>query len=313
MIHIKEIPNKFTQHFAENACEISFQLTDALNSTKPVIVILHALTGNSSVCGDNGWWKEIVGNKKTIDTNKFNILSIDTLGNGYATQSHTKINTIENIRIGDIAKINLWLIEELKLTNIYALIGGSLGGALAWEMWRLNPNYFDKLFCIAVCPLQDQWIKAITFLQQNLMLNNETGFEQARMWSMLFYRNALGIHKKFDQNNKQINDWLLHHGQSLSSRFNIKSYMIMNHLLGAIGSQIKEEDLINVVKESTTEIICISISSDWLFHPTHQKNLIKKLKKEKANIIHHSLVSEHGHDAFLIEFKKLEKIITPYL
>src|SRR5690606_3818047 len=88
---------------------------------------------------------EIVGNKKTIDTNKFNILSIDTLGNGYATQSHTKINTIENIRIGDIAKINLWLLEELRLTNIHALIGGSLGGVVAWEMWQLNPNYFDKL------------------------------------------------------------------------------------------------------------------------------------------------------------------------
>src|SRR5690606_39177452 len=132
----KRIPKYLTRHFSDETCEISYQWTGNVNEVKPVIVILHALTGNSMVTGKDGWWKEIVGENKTIDCNKYNILSIDTLGNGYATNTHENIHSVEKISVNDIAKINLWLLKELRLATNISIIGGSLGGAIAWEMWK---------------------------------------------------------------------------------------------------------------------------------------------------------------------------------
>lgn len=308
----KIIPKQFTSHFTDADCEISYQWICIDNQPKPTLVILHALTGNSTVTGENGWWKELVGRSKVIDTTKYNILSIDTLGNGYATNTHENIHSVEKIGVNDIAKINLWLLDELQLKSNISIIGGSLGGAIAWEMWKENPQLFDKLISIGANTFEDQWIKAITFLQNNL-LQNDNGYEQARMWSMLFYRNALGIDYKFKNNNQTIEDWLVYHGNSLKNRFPKKSYQIMNHLLGSIGKESNKDEYLKATQKSNTQIVVVSISSDWLFHPQHQIEWATELKKTYKNVTHHSLESTHGHDAFLIEFEKLAKIVTPYL
>ncbi|SEH96334.1 homoserine O-acetyltransferase [Paenimyroides aquimaris] len=309
----KRIPKQLTSHFADKDCEISYQWICIDNEPKPTLVILHALTGNSTVSGKDGWWNEIVGENKTINCNKYNILSIDTLGNGYATNTHLHIHSIENITVNDVAKINLWLLDELQLTTVHSLIGGSLGGAIAWEMWKEKPVFFQQLISIGAHPLENHWIKGITFLQKNLLQKNESGYEQARMWSMLFYRNALGVDSKFNQSSQSIENWLTYHGASLKARFSEKSYEIMNHLLGAIGKGSYREQFLNAAQKSTTQIVVISISSDWLFHPQHQIEWIEAIKQVHKNITHHSLESVHGHDAFLIEFEKLGRIIENYL
>lgn len=312
IVNKKIIPTQFTNRFANADCEISYQWVCTYNNLKPTIIILHALTGNSTVSGENGWWKELVGTSKVINTAKYNILTIDTLGNGYATNTHQNIHSIEKISISDIAKINLWLINELEITKNISIIGGSLGGVIAWEMWKEQPALFDKLICIGSYPFKNQWIKALTFLQSNLLQHNK-GYEEARMWSMLFYRNALEIDDKFKNSSQTIEDWLLYHGNTLKKRFSKKSYQIMNHLLGAIGNDSNKNQYLKAALKSATQIITISISSDWLFHPQHQIKWIEELAKTYKNCTHLSLESNHGHDAFLIEFKKIEELLKPYL
>lgn len=308
----KLIPKKYTSHFTESECEISYQhLVSSLEN--PTIVIHHALTGNSNVTGENGWWKEIVGKHKVINTDKYNILSIDTLGNGFFTQTHEVIQNIDQLKIQDIAKMNLWLLNELQLTEIHSLVGGSLGGAIAWEMWHLSPKTFQQLICIGAHPFEDHWIKANIYLQKQLLNQNEKGYEQARMWSMLFYRNALGIDEKFKNSTQSIESWLDYHGNSLKQRFSKKSYEIMNHLLGSIGKDLNKTEVLQTAKNNTTNIVVVSISTDWLFHPQHQIDWVNELQQVHSNVQHYSLESIHGHDAFLIEFEKLEKILTPYL
>jgi len=308
----KKVPKTLTHKFSDHDCEISYTYLHH-NPNYPTVVVLHALTGNSEVTGENGWWKEIIGEHKVIDTTRYNILAIDTLGNGFFTQTHEVIQNIDQLRIQDIAKINLWLLNELQLTSIHSLIGGSLGGAIAWEMWHLNPKMFQQIICIGAHPFEDHWIKATTYLQKQLLHQNEKGYEQARMWSMLFYRNALGIDEKFKNSSQSIENWLDYHGNSLKQRFSKKSYEIMNHLLGSIGKDLNKTEVLQTAKNNTTNILVVSISTDWLFHPQHQIDWVNELQQVHSNVQHHSLESIHGHDAFLIEFEKLEKILTPYL
>lgn len=146
-----------------------------------------------------------------------------------------------------------------------------------------------------------------------MLEQNEKGYEQARMLSMLFYRNALGIDEKFKNSSQSIENWLDYHGTSLKKRFSKKSYEIMNHLLGSIGKDFKKAEVLETAKANKTNIVVVSISTDWLFHPQHQIEWTEEVKKVHQNIQHHSLESIHGHDAFLIEFEKLEKILKPYL
>ena len=87
----------------------------------------------------------------------------------------------------------------------------------------------------------------------------------------------------------------------------------MNHLLGSIGKGSNKDQYLKASQKSNTKIVIVSISSDWLFHPQHQTEWANKLKQTYKNVTHHSLESTHGHDAFLIEFKKLEEILAPYL
>lgn len=141
----KILPKSLTHKLSSNNCEISYTYIKNCSSF-PTIVVLHALSGNSEVTGEKGWWKEIIGEQKVIDTKQYNILAIDTLGNGFFTQTHEVIHSVDQIQIQDIAKINLWLLNELKLTEIHSLIGGSLGGAIAWEMWHLSRKRFSNSF-----------------------------------------------------------------------------------------------------------------------------------------------------------------------
>ena len=87
----------------------------------------------------------------------------------------------------------------------------------------------------------------------------------------------------------------------------------MNHLLGSIGKDLNKTEVLQTAKNNTTNIVVVSISTDWLFHPQHQIDWVNELQQIHSNVKHHSLESIHGHDAFLIEFEKLEKILTPYL
>src|SRR5690606_25152219 len=125
------------------------------------------------------------------------------------------------------------------------MIGGSLCGAIAWEMWMEIPELFSKLISIGANPFEDHWIKGITFLKKSLLQENESGYKQARMWSMLFYRNALGVDSKFNQSSQSIENWLTYHGNSLKNRFSKKSYQIINHILGSIGKGYVLEQYLN--------------------------------------------------------------------
>ena len=110
---------------------LSYQVFGAALHTAPIILINHALTGNSQVIGESGWWNEIVGVDKTIDTRKYTIIAFDVPGNGFNSA------TIENYRdfiARDIAKIFLEGLRVLKVDQLFALIGGSVGGGIGWEI-----------------------------------------------------------------------------------------------------------------------------------------------------------------------------------
>ena len=112
----------------------------------PVVLINHSLTGDANVAGSQGWWSEVVGPNLTIDTRHFSVLAFNIPGNG------VKDYTLENyndFHTGDIAEIFYQGLQILGIVKLFALIGGSIGGGIAWEMAALYPTLTENLIPVA--------------------------------------------------------------------------------------------------------------------------------------------------------------------
>ena len=108
----------------------------------PIVLINHSLTGDSQLTGNDGWWNEIIGPNKTIDTNRYTILGFNVPGNGILNQT---ISKPEDFHTGDIDYIFLEDLKILKIKKLYALVGGPIGGGIAPEMVAKSNQITDFL------------------------------------------------------------------------------------------------------------------------------------------------------------------------
>ncbi len=294
--------------------ELTYELFGQPIGENPIVLINHALTGNSSVSGSKGWWNSIVGDKKLIDTNYFTVLAFNFPGNGYDGKL---IDNYESLILRDIAKMFIIGLEKLNIKKLFAIVGGSIGGGLVWEMASISPNISENYIPIASDWKSSDWLLANTRLQKQILNNSSNPVHDARIHAMLCYRSPLSFQKKFDRSINEdskifnVESWLLHHGKKLKERFQLSSYKLMNHLLSTIditqGGKIKFEDIISKIKGN---IFIVSVDSDLFFTDYQNRDTFYKACRIKDNIFFKTIKSVHGHDAFLIEFDQINKLLS---
>lgn len=283
--------------------------------SSPIVVVNHALTGNSNVAGENGWWSDIVGNEKTIDTNYYTILAFNIPGNGFDNNFANLITTYQDYTIRDIANIFWEGIFLLNVKTVFAVIGGSLGGAIAWEMTVLHPNKILNTIPIATDWKATDWVIANVLIQDKILNNSDDPIADARLHAMLLYRTPQSINKRFDRKKQdnsslfQIENWLISHGIKLKNRFRLSSYRLMNHLLKTNDITRGRKDIITIAKEIQSAIYVVSIDSDYFFIANENRKTYNLLKTVKENVFYNEIKSIHGHDAFLIEYEQLSQIL----
>ena len=283
-------------------------------NTAPVVLINHSLTGDSNVAGQGGWWKEIVGPKKIIDTDRYAVLAFNIPGNGVKGQT---FSNAKDFHTGDIALFFLKGLELLGVSVLYALVGGSIGGGIAWEMAVIAPKLAKYIIPVAADWKANDWILANTFLQRRILENSNNPLEDARIHAMLTYRTPQSFAQRFE---RTINDesgiyniesWLLHHGKKLAERFHLDAYILVNHLLASINIERNGENAQDLIKKIEGEIHLIAVDSDLFFTPIEDQKTYEMIKPQKESIFYHELKSIHGHDAFLIENDAMTKILNP--
>ena len=109
-----------------SAIALSYQVFGKPLHEAPIVMINHALTGNSNVTGEGGWWNPIVGPNKVIDTNIFTVLAFNIPGNGYDQVSSHLIENYKDFTASDIAEIFAMALDHLKIIQLFAVIGGSV-------------------------------------------------------------------------------------------------------------------------------------------------------------------------------------------
>ena len=292
---------------------LSYQLFGKVLGTAPVILINHALTGNSDVAGENGWWKSLIGKNKVIDTNQYTVLCFNIPGNGY---DDFLIDDYKNFIARDIAKIFLLGLQVLKIERLFALIGGSLGGGIAWEMVTLQPNITTHLIPVATDWKSTDWLIANCQIQELFLTNSNNPVHDARIHAMLCYRTPESFKKRFQRTKNEelqifnVESWLLHHGKKLQERYQLASYKLMNQLLKTIDVTKGREGL-NVLETIEADIHIVGVDSDLFFTAEENRETQKELAAVHPNVTYNEINSDHGHDAFLIEYEQLKKIIEP--
>jgi len=292
--------------------QLSYEVFGKTINTAPIILVNHALTGNSNVAGENGWWNDLVGENRVIDTNQYTILSFNIPGNGY---DGFAIENYKDFEARDIANLFLLGLEKLKISELFALIGGSLGGGIAWEMAVIYPAITQHLIVIATDWKSTDWLIANCQIQEQFLLNSSNPVHDARMHAMLCYRTPESFKARFQRSKNEdlqifnVESWLLHHGKKLQERFQLSAYRLMNQLLRSIDvTKGRDEQILDSIKAN---IHIIGVDSDLFFTAEENKETHKQLALTHPNVTYNEINSVHGHDAFLIEYQQLGKIIEP--
>ncbi len=294
---------------------LSYQLYGKEIGDSPIILVNHSLTGNSNLTGDKGWWSEIVGIDKAIDLNYFTVIAFDIPGNGYY---HSTIENYAELSCKDIAKIFYLGLEKIGVSSLFAIVGGSIGGGITWEMASLKNKFSENIIPVACDWQTSDWILANTYLQKRILNNSQNPLEDARIHAMLSYRTPISLNKRFSNKKSKkgsylVEEWLSFHGDNLLKRFNLEAYKAMNHLLSTVDITEDDKEPQEVLSKIKSNIHIVSIDSDYYFtleRDIYTYNLIKSVKQ---NIYHHIIQSVHGHDGFLIENEKMSKILSKIL
>lgn len=293
---------------------LTYQLFGKPLGKVPVVLVTHALTGNSSVTGEQGWWKSLIGENQCIDLNHFTVLCFDVPGNGF---NGYLIKNYEDISIYDVAQWFLEGLQQLDIHSVFVGIGGSLGGSVLWQMTVLQPDLFENIVPIATDWKATDWVVAQCRVQKQILQNSQNPLHDARVHAMTFYRTPESLKQKFNRSLSDISplfnveSWLLHHGEKLKNRFHLQAYKLMNHLLQTANVETETSSFSDLVSKIKGAIYLIGIDSDGFYLNDEIRETYLTLKSIKDEVHYFEIQSIHGHDAFLIEYEQLSHLLQP--
>lgn len=304
--------NALTTLQLQSGIELSYQHFGQSFTQAPVILINHPLTGDSNVAGETGWWNCVIGEGRVINTKKYAVLAFNIPGNGYEGGA---VNLPTPLSAKDIAKVFYDGVQLLGIEKLYAIIGGSIGAGIAWEMVAQFPNCTEKLIPVSGDWKATDWMLANVFLQKQILETNPKPLEIARMHAMLCYRTPQSFKLRFnrswngDKNMFNVQSWMAHHGEKLAQRFSLQAYKNMNHILGTIDITSNGKSLEELLKTISADIHILSIDSDLFFPVDEDYETVERAEGIGRKIHHHIIQSDFGHDAFLMEYDKVIEIL----
>lgn len=340
---VRELENgsfEFTLHdsfYFESGSSINplvqvYETYGELNSDKSnAIVVHHALSTSSHMAATEknlhrGWWENMVGPGRALDTNKYFVICINNLGSCYGSSGPVSINPgtgkmyngdFPAVTIKDMVAAQKILIDALGIKQLHAVLGSSMGAMLSTVWLTLYPDHARYLISISACAKGYPANHANRLIQREIIEMDSDwngghyctssqlkGFKTARKHGLLTYRNWAEINERFidKQDDDSIENYLDYNAQKFIDRFDCNSYL---RLIGAMdsydlsdGGRQKREDVFSAIQ---AKVLVVSVDSDILFTPVQQQDLYDTLLAGGVEVTYIDHHSSYGHDAFLVE------------
>jgi len=336
---------------------ITYNTWGKLNKNRSnAILICHALSGDQYAAGINpvtkkeGWWQNMIGANRILDTNKYFIICPNVLGGCMGTTGPSSINinseepyglSFPIYTIKDMVNMQVKLIDHLKIEQLFCILGGSMGGmqVLEWASSHSNrvytaipiaASYRHTAQNIAFHEVGRQAImNDLNWNKGNYYKNVEKprhGLAVARMIAHITYLSEGAFQKKFgrDMQNKvlswgfdadfQVESYLRHQGISFVDRFDANCYLYLTRAMDYFDLANQHDgNLPMAFKDSKCKYLIISFSSDWLFPTSESRTIIKALNKVEADVSFIEILSDKGHDSFLLNVKEFHKTLKGFI
>ncbi len=339
------------------AFDLIYETYGTLNADKTnAVLICHALSGTHHVAGkyteedkNPGWWDNLIGPDKPLDTNKFFVIGVNNLGGCHGSTGPASINPATGkpfgasfpvVTVEDWVKSQAMLADYLGITTFAAVVGGSLGGMQTLQWSIAYPERIKHALVIASAPnLTAQNMAFNEVARQAIITDPEfhggdyyahqvvprRGLRIARMLGHITYLSDDAMGAKFGRKLKdtikysfdvefEMESYLRYQADKFAGEFDANTYIRMTRALDYFDPATEfDGDLSAALNKVTAKFLVISFTSDWRFSPERSREIVKALLDNELPVKYAEVTAAHGHDAFLMPDNHYHAILRSYL
>ncbi len=320
------------------------------------ILVCHALNASHHVAGyyeenpgDVGWWDNMIGPGKPVDTNRFFVIGVNNLGSCFGSTGPKTLNPATGQPWGadfPLVTVEDWVDAQARLADHFgierfaAVMGGSLGGMQALQWSIRYPERLAHCVVIASTPkLSAQNIAFNDVARQAIVTDPDfhggdyyrhgvvprRGLRLARMIGHITYLSGDDMSEKFGRALRsgeyrfgygvefEVESYLRYQGDKFSDYFDANTYLLITKALDYFDpARHTGGDLTAALKPATAQFLMVSFSTDWRFAPERTREMVRSLLQNRRNVTYAEIDAPHGHDAFLLADARYHAAVRAY-
>ncbi|BAL26814.1 homoserine O-acetyltransferase [Azoarcus sp. KH32C] len=337
--------------------DLVYETYGELNATRSnAVLVCHALSGSHHVAGHYadqpnsiGWWDNLVGPGKPLDTRRFFVIGVNNLGGCYGTTGPQSINPATGqpwgaefpfVTVEDWVTTQARLADQLGIERFAAVVGGSLGGmqALSWTLQY--PERVANAVVIASAPkLTAQNIAFNEVARQAILTDPDfhgghyyahgvvpaRGLKLARMIGHITYLSDDAMGDKFGRSLRhgkaiysydvefEIESYLRYQGDKFAGFFDANTYLLTTKALDYFDPAFEHGgNLPAALARATADFLVVSFTTDWRFAPSRSREIVYALMHNQRNVSYAEIDCAAGHDSFLLDDAQYHGLLNAY-
>jgi homoserine O-acetyltransferase len=353
-----EMPLTFRSGAVLPRYELAYETYGTLNADRSnAVLVCHALSGHHHVAGQYagdpknvGWWDNMIGPGKPVDTNRFFVIGVNNLGGCHGSTGPSSIDpqtgkpygaSFPVVTVEDWVESQARLADQLGIRQFAAVMGGSLGGMQAMQ-WSLSfPERVRHGLVIAAAPHLTAENIAFNDVARNAILTDpdfhggnfyehgvvpKRGLRLARMLGHITYLSDNAMADKFGRSLRsgklgygydiefEIESYLRYQGDKFASYFDANTYLLMTKALDYFDpARAYDGNLDKAFSPAQSDFLVVSFTTDWRFAPERSREIVNALLHNHRNVSYAEIASTHGHDSFLMQHEHYHAVMRAYL
>jgi homoserine O-acetyltransferase/O-succinyltransferase len=335
---------------------IAYETYGRLNRDRSnAILVTHAWTGDAHAAGLHsaedrkpGWWDNMIGPGKVLDTERYFVICSNTIGSCKGSTGPTSINprtdrpynlSFPVLMVRDMVRAQKLLLDALEIDSLLTVVGGSMGAMQALEWGIHYPELVRSIVPIAGTGRTSPMAIALNALARQAIFNDPLykkgnyrpehppadGLALARAVGHISFLSDASMHLKFGRRFSvrdgmfdffgkfEIERYLDYNGASFVDRFDTNSFLYLAKALDLYDVAWNFDSLEEALERLDCPSLWFAFSSDWLYPPGQTEELVEQLQQLNKPVAYHLIQSDYGHDSFLVEPEKFIPILKSFI
>jgi homoserine O-acetyltransferase len=338
---------------------LAYETYGTLNADRSnAVLICHALNASHHVAGvydgkpkSEGWWDNMIGPGKPVDTDKFFVIGVNNLGSCFGSTGPMHVNPDTGkvygadfpvVTVEDWVDAQARLLDALGIEQLAAVMGGSLGGmqALSWTLQY--PGRVRHAVVVASAPNLTAENIAFNEVARRAIVTDpdfhgghfyahgvipKRGLRIARMIGHITYLSDDVMNEKFGRQLReglelkystqdiefQIESYLRYQGDKFSEYFDANTYLLITRALDYFDpARAHDGNLGRALAAARARFLLVSFTTDWRFSPARSREIVKALLDNRRDVSYAEIDAPHGHDAFLLDDARYMNLVRNY-